>query len=285
LVVALVGSASAAVTANLEHHFRFDNSLASEVSGDTTTMSVSAGSATYAGGQIVSAFDCNGANTLLSSAAISSIADSNPTSISLWVRLDGLSSTRGILAVGTATVSRSLIELAVTAAGELQVQFGLIAATTTTSGLGLTADASTWHHVVLTSSGTAQVLYADGSSVATPSNTLATVSTTMSVCKGVATTAVFNGLIDDLAVHSVELSSADVTSIYNDGLASVSASGVSYAAALLAHFTLNNDVAGLTLASGTAAFAEGEIGAALQREITDAKAVVAAVETAQKAIA
>jgi len=91
---------------------------------------------------------------------------------------------------------------------------------------------SEWHHMVITSDGAAWKIYVDGTEASvtayTGSNTgdwfgdIAATTNTLSIGSLMIPTAVapFNGSLDEVTVHSTTLSSSDVTSMYEAGMAS-----------------------------------------------------------------
>ena len=80
-------------------------------------------------------------------------------------------------------------------------------------------DDGAWHHLALTTTSSAQVLYLDGTSVATGSTTFTNASSTDSTLIGNdgGSNYDFDGLIDEVAIWDTALSASDVSSIYNNG--------------------------------------------------------------------
>jgi len=268
-LVALAQVAEASVSGDLVHLFQLDKSLASAVSGDATTLTVTAGSETYArDGQILSAFDCDKANTLATSATISALAGANDKTLSLWLRVDGLVEDVGVAGLGATGFpsGNALYELQlISSTSKIRAQFDAFGGQLLTSATSVAADGTTWYHIALTYDNAASrvALYVNGAADASRTLSLATQDSALRLCRSYAKSTLFNGLLDDVALHDAALSASDVAAVYANGENFVSANEVSFAAALVRHFDLNNDASGLTATAGAAAFAEGQIGAAL----------------------
>ena len=80
--------------------------------------------------------------------------------------------------------------------------------------IGTTATGS-WHHVVVTRSGTTSTFYLNGSSIDTGTDSQSYTSTALQIGF---TAYPFDGLIDEVALWDSSLSSSNVTSIYNSGV-------------------------------------------------------------------
>ena len=80
-------------------------------------------------------------------------------------------------------------------------------------------DDSAWHHYVFTTTSSAQVLYLDGASVATGSNTFSNAASSHKGNIGALNAADYflGGNADEVAIWSVVLDSDDVSAIYNSG--------------------------------------------------------------------
>ena len=71
-----------------------------------------------------------------------------------------------------------------------------------------------WHHVAITRSGSSMVMYLNGSSIQTGTDSTAYTSTAFNV--GFSTYP-FNGFMDEVALWDSALSASNVTAIYNSG--------------------------------------------------------------------
>jgi hypothetical protein len=78
-----------------------------------------------------------------------------------------------------------------------------------------TTSTGSWHHIVVTRSGTTSTFYLNGSSIATGTDSQAYTSTAFQMSF---TTYPFDGLMDEVALWDSALSATNVTAIYNSGV-------------------------------------------------------------------
>jgi hypothetical protein len=152
-------------------------------------------------------------------------ANDDPFSVSTWVKLDSTFKQR-IIAKGN-------VEWILTTDSSDKLFFSLYGGGSTSTRIGLVSDSvvltvGTWHHIVATYDGSnadsGLTMYVDGS-VVTASTSSAGSYTGMSSGQGALrigqwelNSQVMDGLIDETSVFDSELSSSQVTTIYNSGV-------------------------------------------------------------------
>ena len=149
----------------------------------------------------------------------------DPFSVSTWVKLDSTFKQR--------IVAKGNVEWILTTDSSDKLFFSLYGGGSTSTRIGLVSDsvvlsAGTWHHIVATYDGSnadsGLTMYVDGS-VVTASTSSAGSYTGMSSGQGALrigqwelNSQVMDGLIDETSVFDSELSSSQVTTIYNSGV-------------------------------------------------------------------
>ena len=197
----------------------------------STNNLTSAGNAAFVTGKVNNALELDGTNDYLDGGDIFDFSRTSPFSFACWIEPDVTDSSRIIVSKkdfdgdgeGYVWYCISGGKLRLILDGPLAVQRILVQTTN-----AVLSD-NTYAHVVLTYSGSSTAagfkMYVNGSSVAltVSTDTLITADTTNAISFNVgsandgAPTADFDGEIDELGVWSKELTSTEVTDLYNAG--------------------------------------------------------------------
>lgn len=112
-----------------------------------------------------------------------------------------------------------------------------------------------WHHILLTSSSNAQVLYLDGAQTGTASETLDSSTSGISICNPSGGSTGFNGLMDDVRIYNRVLSASEALQLYNMGAGNhmnVSSSEGNLSSGLVGWWTMDGkDMAWTSATAGT----------------------------------
>ena len=180
------------------------------------------GGAAYAPGEVGQAFSLDGVTGCVEIPDAPAL-DLASFTLEAWVRLDSVSGVRVVFAkpVGTGTYDSYTMWLN---AGVLNAQACNVNGCDPQLTAPATLAASTWHHMAYTFDGTAeqQVLYLDGSQVASSATTLAAGYDTQSLYLGRDTengapNYFLGGSIDEAAIYNLALTAAEIAAIYNAG--------------------------------------------------------------------
>ena len=165
----------------------------------------------------------DGTNDYLDLGASDDIITSNVFSLSMWLKIGDTSggAKRPFVSNGDGGVTN--LRIVIETSGAVTAGYYNGSGLSSTAG-GSAIDDGNWHHIVFTTTASAQALYIDGSSVATTSNTFSSrasssVSTTVAAHVASGVYAAMNA--DEVATWAgTALSASDVTNIYNSGVPS-----------------------------------------------------------------
>lgn len=215
LMLLTCGVAQADITSNLIYHWKFDNDLTEEVSSNTITET--AGTVAFSSAALPFSGPGTTHNAVFEAADVAD-SDSNCTGITgAWTYafwLKGVSAApRTFMNHYDATSANNGI-----AFRSIDLNEMLVACNDSASGIqgGTNFRDGNWHHLVVTYDGTNSsglTLYQNGSSIATGTGTGAVNNADGTMRFNVIQTAAFE--IDDLRIYNRELSSDDVSELYN----------------------------------------------------------------------
>ena len=188
------------------------NSNADDSSGNYNG---TANDVTYVSGYINNAGSFNGSSSYIQSNTRLGLS-SNPThSVSFWINFSGTANQNLYLfGAGTTNFTHSGIYID-TALGRIYHQNNGNAELITNISWSI----SEWHHIVFTynSSNSAMELYLDGASVSTATRTLNIASSEFTIGRWSGyNNSYVNGLIDQFRVFNKEVTSTEVTTLYNE---------------------------------------------------------------------
>ena len=152
---------------------------------------------------------------------ISSVINNSLGSLSLWAKLDTTTSNRSFFS--SYIDSDNLITLYYAhSSNELKVNYRGGGATKTVNTTDVIEGDGLWHHIVVTwdKGGDLLSLYLDGTSKDTTASLPTIVGTAdeSSIGNNANSGQYFLGNLDEVSIYNAELSAADVTTLYNDGL-------------------------------------------------------------------
>ena len=205
--------------------FTFDNVSVKEVNGHTGTISgatiqTEAPKAIYALPPLDNSKSLNfdGSNDYLDLGASSNFFATNINTISFWFKIGDTSSAEERIFVSNSDAGGSDLRIVVATSGKITVDFWNGSSLSSTTG-GPVVDDSEWHHLVFTTTASAQALYIDGASVATTTHTRSSragsVSATVAAHVSSAVYAPMSA--DELSIWGVALSAENVRALYNRG--------------------------------------------------------------------
>jgi hypothetical protein len=215
-----------ALTDNLIAYWKLDeisgNASDSSGNGYTLTNNNTVG---YASGKINNGADFGSSNTnkYFSATLIDPDSYNSGFSIGFWVKFNSLASSQKIFSFND--LSWGGIHFRALSSTDTRFRFG----NGVTSDGGETAYTSswstgTWYYIVMTHSATANKYYVNGSQVATDTTsvTLANNGTTFNIGRDTGNNEYANSIVDEFGIWGKELSSTEVTALYNSG------NGISY---------------------------------------------------------
>lgn len=211
--------------------YEFNGTTADSIRGAAGLGTV-VGTTTFVAGRIGNGLSFNGSTYLTAPVVGSGLST---FSLSTWVKFNN-STTWGTLVKNWGESSPGAFHLGLDNASSKFSDYITSSGTTATAMDSSTITTGQWYHVVATFNGSANrhTLYVNGVSKASASasGTLLTLGSKMSMGAklndaqtGVAglTPGYLNGVLDDVAFYNEELSSAQITSLYNNGLSGTGA--------------------------------------------------------------
>jgi hypothetical protein len=240
-ITSLLAVATAAITlqsasAGLISLYQYDNSLTDTVRGSSGAASLVTGTSSYVTGKVGQAFDFNGSTFMKAPQAAGGLS---AFSISSWVYFDNRTNW------GTIVKNWGAAQAGAFHFGLAENDFKVTNYLGTTNGTPFvssgTLSADTWYHVAVTfGPSLTQKLYINGSQVASgaASGSVTTSFPQMSMGgklndaqNGIANPnpGWLDGYLDELAFFNQELTSSDISGIYNAGLAGNSITTLGYA--------------------------------------------------------
>jgi len=215
-----------ALDTNLIAYWKLDessgNASDSTANGKTLT---NTGTVTYTTGKINNAGNFSGSSQYLTRASEAYFQITGALSISLWVNADTLSADRQLVSKNDNNISNSEFGIIYRSTGKFAF-FSANASNYYYLSTNSTYSATNWYHVVVTragsSSGSAVLIYVNGSSVATTVDStdpsfVGTSSYPLNIGSQNNNNSAFDGKIDEVGIWTRELTSAEVTQLYNSG--------------------------------------------------------------------
>ena len=165
----------------------------------------------------------DGTNDYADLGASDDIITSNIFSLSMWFKIGDTSGGAKRPFMSNADAGGTNLRVVIETSGLINMGYYNGSGFSFTTG-GSAVDDDNWHHMVFTTTASAQVLYIDGSSVATTSNTFsnrASSSVSTTVATHVASGVYANMNADEVATWAgTALTAGNVTEIYNSGVPS-----------------------------------------------------------------
>jgi len=195
------------ITTGLVAHYEFENSTA-DSSGNGYNLTTG-GTAGYETGAIGQAYNFNGVDNNLTFIGLPTSVDGT---ISFWIKSNNISTTEMYVSTGDGAVEGTARVFTFGTDIHLDASGGngnVINSPATVDG--------TWHHVVMTFTGTTTTSYVDGVALVWDTDVAEDLNITQNLYIGHETPfgTLYSGSMDDARIYNRELNSSDVTELYN----------------------------------------------------------------------
>ena len=164
------------------------------------------------------ALSCDGTDDVVDLGASSKFFSTNTNSISMWFKMPDTSGGEERIFVSNSDAGSSDLRVVISTGGTISVDIWNGSSLVSTTG-GSAIDDDIWHHLVYTTSASAQALYIDGVSVATTTHTRSSRAGSVSATIGAYVTGNQYADVDvsDVAIYNVVLPATAAAAIYNAG--------------------------------------------------------------------